>query len=273
MKTVTDFTFSGSEITVDGDCTMKRRRLLLGRKAMIHLDSILKSRDITLPTMVCIVKAMVFPVVTYGCESWTIKKAEHRRTNAFELWCWRRLFESSLDCKEIQSVHPKGNQSWIFIGRTDVEKLQYFSHLMQRTESLEKTLMLGKIGGRRRRGQQRMRWLDGTTDSMDVEFEQAPRAGDGQGSLACCSPWGRKVLDTTERLNWTDAQIHMHLCVNSPNSNHYIWLLTPSRLVVPPVAHTCHHTCHHTCQPSTCLSVHRLCLLSVKFPATSKDQQ
>ena len=119
---------------------------------MTNLDSIFKSRDITLPTKVRQVKAMVFPVVMYGCESWTVKKAEHRRIDAFELWCWRRL-ESPLDCKEIQPVHPKGDQSWVFIGRTVLRlKLQYFGHLMQRADSLEKTLMLGGIGGRRRRG-------------------------------------------------------------------------------------------------------------------------
>ena len=118
---------------------------------MNNLDSILKSRDITLPTKVCIVKAMVFPVVMYGWESWTVKKAEGGRIDAFELWCWRRLLKSPLDCKEIQPVHPKGDQSWVFIGRTDLKlKLQYFGHLMQRVDSLEKTLMLGGIVGRRR---------------------------------------------------------------------------------------------------------------------------
>ena len=104
------------------DCSHEiKRRLLLGRKVMTNLDSILKIKDITLPTKVCLVKAMVFPVVMYGCESWIVKKAEHQRSDAFELWCWRRLFESPLDCKEMQPVHPKGDQSWVFIGRTDVE--------------------------------------------------------------------------------------------------------------------------------------------------------
>ena len=122
METVTDFIFGDSKISADGDCSHKiKRRLLLGRKVMTNLDSILKSRDITLPTKVCLVKAMVFPVVIYGCESWIIKKAEHRRIDAFELWCWRRLLKSPLDCREIQPVHPKGDQSWIFIGRTDAE--------------------------------------------------------------------------------------------------------------------------------------------------------
>ena len=121
MGTVSDFIFGGSRIAADGDCSHEiKRRLLLERKVMTNLDIILKSRDITLPTKVCLVKAMVFPVVMYGCESWTIKKAECRRIDAFELWCWRRLLRV-LDCKEVQPVHSKGNQSWVFIGRTDVE--------------------------------------------------------------------------------------------------------------------------------------------------------
>ena len=121
VETVADFIFLGSKITADGDCSHEIKRcLFLGRKVMTNLDSIFKSRDITLSTKVCLVKAMVFPVVMYGCESWTIKKAECRRIGAFELWCWRRL-ENSLDCKEIQPVHPKGKHSWVFIGRTDVE--------------------------------------------------------------------------------------------------------------------------------------------------------
>ena len=133
---------------------MKLRRLFLGRKVMINLDSILKSRDITLPTKVCLVKAIVFPVVMYGCESWTVKKAECRRIDAFELWCWRRLL-SPLDCKEIQPVHPKGDQispGCSLEGLMLKLKLQYFGHLMRRVDSLEKTLMLAGIGGKRRRG-------------------------------------------------------------------------------------------------------------------------
>ena len=119
VETVADFIFGGSKITADGDCSHElKRRLLLGRKVMTNLDSILKSRDTTLPTKVGLVKAMVFPMVMYGCESWTVKKAEHRSIAAFELWCWRTL-ENPLDCKEIQPVHPKGDQSWVFIGRTD----------------------------------------------------------------------------------------------------------------------------------------------------------
>ena len=122
METVSDLILGGSKITADGDCSHEiKRRLLLGRKVMTNLDSILKIRDITLPTNVHLVKAMVFPVVMYGCESWTIKKPECQRIDAFELWCWRRLLKSPLDCKEIQPVHPKGNQSWVFIRKTDVK--------------------------------------------------------------------------------------------------------------------------------------------------------
>ena len=137
---------------------------------MTNLSSILKSRDTTLPAKVHLIKAMVFPVVMYRCESWTIKKAEHLRIDAFELWCWRRLFESPLDSKEIQPVNPKGNQSFEYSleGLILKLKLQYFGHLVRITDSFEKTVMLGKIEGRRRRGQQRMRWWDGITDSMDM---------------------------------------------------------------------------------------------------------
>ena len=141
---------------------------------MTNLDSILKSRDITLLTEVCLVKTMVFPVVIYGCESWTIKKAEPWRIDAFELWYWIRLFESPLDCKEIQPVNPKGNQSWIFIGSPWCWSWnsQYFGHLMWKTDSFEKTLMLGKMEVRRRRGQQKMRWLDDITDLMDMSLSK-----------------------------------------------------------------------------------------------------
>ena len=122
VETVGDFILGGSKITTGGDCNHEIKRCLhLGRKVMTNLDSILKNRDITLPTKVCLVKSMVFPVVMYGCEIWTIKKAEHRRIDAFKLWCWRRLLRVFLDCKEIKPVNPKGNQSWVFIRRTDVE--------------------------------------------------------------------------------------------------------------------------------------------------------
>ena len=163
-----------------------------------------KSRDITLLTKVHLVKAVVFPVAMYGCEIWTVKKAECWRIDAFALWCWRTL-ESPLDSKEIQPVHSRGNQSWIIIRRTDAEaEIPIFCHLMQITDSFEKSLMVGKTEGRRRRG-----WEDemvGWHHRLDGhEFEQAPGAGDGKGGLACCSPWGRKESEMTEWLNWTDT--------------------------------------------------------------------
>ena len=168
VETVSEFIFLGSKITADGDCSHEiKRLLLLGRKVMINLDSILKSRDITLPTKIHLVKAMVFPVVMYGCESWTIKKAELRRIDAFELWCWRRLLRVPWTARRSnQSILNEISPGCSLEGLMLKLKLQYFGHLMQRTDSFEKTLMLGKIEGRRRRGQQRMRWLDGITNSM-----------------------------------------------------------------------------------------------------------
>ena len=165
---MTDFVFLGSKITADGDCSHEsKRRLLLGRKAMINIDSILKSRDIVLLTKVHVVEAMVFPVVMYGCESWTIKKAE---LMLFWTVVLEKTLKSPLDSKESQPVHAKGDQSWIFIGRTDAEaETPILWHLMWRTDSLEKTLMLRKIEGRRRR---RDRWLDGITDSMDMSLSK-----------------------------------------------------------------------------------------------------
>ena len=166
----------------------------LGRKAMTNQDSILKSRDSTLPTKVCLVKDMVFPVVMYGYESWTIKKAEHWRTDAFKLWCWRRLLRVPLECKEIQLVNPKGNQSWIFIGRTDAEvEAPIFWPPDGKNWLIGKDPGAGKDWGRE---EKRM-----TEDEMagwhhrldGPEFEQAPGAGDGQRSLVCCSPWDRRA--------------------------------------------------------------------------------
>ena len=156
METVADFTLWGSKITADGDCRHEIKRcLLLGRKIMTNLDSILKSRDITLPTRVHLVKAMVFPVVMYGCESWTIKKAEHWRIDAFEVWCWTRLLRVPWTArKSNQSVLKEISPEYSLEGLMLKLKLQYFGHLMRRTDSLEKTLMLGKIEGRRRRGRQ-----------------------------------------------------------------------------------------------------------------------
>ena len=161
-------------ITADGDCSHEiKRRLLLGMKVMTNLDSILKSRDITLPTKVHLVKAMVFPVVIYGSESWTIKKAEGRRIDAFELWCWRRLLRVPWTARRsTQSILKEISAECSLEELMLKLKCRYFGYLMQRTDSLEKTMMLGKIEGRRRRGRQRMRWLDGITDSMDMNLSK-----------------------------------------------------------------------------------------------------
>ena len=167
VETVADFIFGGSRITADGDCSHEIKRcLLLGRKAVTNLVCILKRRDITFSTKVHLVKAMVFPVVMYGCESWTVKEAEHWRVDAFELWCWRRLLRIPWTARRSsQSILKEIGPGYLLVGLMLKLRLQYFSHLMQRADSLEKTLMLGGIGGRRRRGRQRMRWLDGITDS------------------------------------------------------------------------------------------------------------
>ena len=164
--------FLDSKITSDGDCSHEiKRRLLLERKAMTNLDSVLKSRDTTLPTKVRLVKAVVFPMVMYGCESWTVKKAEHWSIDAFELWCWRRLLRVSWTARRSsQSILKEISPGCALEGLMLKLKLQYFGHLRRRADSLEKTLMLGKIEGRRRRGQQRMRWLDGITDLMEMSL-------------------------------------------------------------------------------------------------------
>ena len=168
---------------------------------MTNLDSIFKSRDSTLPTKVCLVKAMVFPVVMYGCESWTVKKVECQRIDAFELWCWRRLLRVPWTARRSnQSILKEISPGCSLEGVMLKLKLQYFVHLMRRVDSLEKTLMLGGIGGRRKRGRQRMRWLDGITNSMDMNLSKLV-VGDGQGGLACCDSWSCKQSDMTERLN------------------------------------------------------------------------
>ena len=182
---------------------------------MTNLDSILKSTDITLPTKVRLVKAMVFPVVMYGCESWTVKKAEHWRIDAFELWCWRRLLRVPWTARRSnQSILKETSPGCSLEALMLRLKFQYFGHLMWSLDSLEKTLMLVKIEGGRRRGWQRITWLNGINGLMDVNLNKFwEMLGDGQGSLACCSPWGRKELGMTEQLNWTDYM----------NANQYKW--------------------------------------------------
>ena len=166
--------FLGSKITTDGDCSHEiKRSLLLGSKVMTNLDSIFKSRDITLTTKVSLVKAMVSPVVMYGCESWTIKKVEHQRIDAFELWCWRRLLKVPWTARRSnQSILKEISPEYSLEGLMLKLKLQYSSRVMRRTDSFEKTLMLGNIEGGRRRGRQSMRWLDGITDSMDMSLSK-----------------------------------------------------------------------------------------------------
>ena len=197
LEVGTDFLFLGSKITVDGECSYGVRRLLLSRKAVTNLGSVLKSRDTTLLTEVHRVKAMVFPVVTYGGESCTVKKAEHQRIDIFKLWCWRRLPRVPWTARRSnQSILREINPEYSLEGLMLNLKLQYFGHLMQIADSLEKPRMLGKIESRRRRGHQRMRWL---------ELGQTLGDGDGQRGLACCSPWGHEESNVTGQLNKNSA--------------------------------------------------------------------
>ena len=174
MEIVTDFISWATKITADGNCSGEmKKHLLLGRKAMTNLDSILKSRDITLPTKVHLVKAMIFPVVMYGCESWAIKKAKYQRIHAFELWCWRRLLRVPWTARRSnQSILKEISLEYSMEGLMLKLKLQYFGHMMGRTDSFKKILMLGKSEGRRRRERQRMKWIDGITDSVDMSLSK-----------------------------------------------------------------------------------------------------
>ena len=200
--------WGGSKITVDGDCSHEiKRHLLLGRKAMTNIDSILKSRDSTLPTMVHLVKAMVFPVVLYGCDSWTIKKAEYQRIDAFEMWCWRRLLRIPRTSRRsnmsiLKDISPEHSLKRLMLKL----KLQYFSPLLWRTDSLEKTLMLGKTERRKRRGQQRISRLDGITDLMYMNLSKFHVLKDREAWLASGNGFKRVGEDETSELNSVNSQ-------------------------------------------------------------------
>ena len=221
-ETVANFIFWGSKITADGDCSHEiKRHLLLGRKVMTKLDSIFKSRDITLPTKVLLVKAMVFPVVMDGCESWTVKKAEHRRIDAFELWCWRKLLRVPWTTRRSnQSILKEISPGCSLEGLMLNLKLQSFDHMMWRTDSFEKTLMLGKIEGGRRRGQQRMRWLDNIL-ALWTWVWVSPGSWWWTGKPGVLWSMGLQTVghNWVTELNWTDSctsRTPLNLCYLSP---------------------------------------------------------